>query len=206
MPTPTLPNTFVSGTLAKSAEVNANFEALRQFIIANLIQKDASLGFTATPVGPSLDPVSANQFARKAYVDAPRYTGSRTGVATTSTGAAGSYVVLAATGWVTGTSSRVTATGAGVTILETGWYLVTATAEHFIINNTWRGVGIAVNGTVVASDPRGAGVNGTSPTCQVTKAIPLSAGDLVAVRHGHDNSIAGTVNGFLSVIGIQGTF
>ena len=69
MATVTVPNLFVSGTLAKSSEVNANFALLQQFIQNELIQKDGSLAFTAVPSGPALDPTSANQLVRKDYVD-----------------------------------------------------------------------------------------------------------------------------------------
>ena len=69
MATVTVPNLFVSGTLAKSSEVNANFALLQQFIQNEVIQKDASLAFTSTPSGPALNPVSDDQLVRKRYVD-----------------------------------------------------------------------------------------------------------------------------------------
>lgn len=62
--------TFSANTLVKSSEANTNFQDLVDFVNTNLIQKDASVAFTATPSGPATDPTGDNQFARKAYVDA----------------------------------------------------------------------------------------------------------------------------------------
>ncbi len=206
MATASVTYSFAPLTLAESSEVNQNFQDVITFLNGSTMHRDASSAFTAVPSGPATNPTSANQLARKAYVDVPRYVGSRTGLATVSTGVAGSYVAVAGAGWVTGTSNRITATAAGCTITETGWYEVLAVAEHFIINNTWRGVGIAVNGANLAQDPRGAGVNGTVPTCMASRTMNLTAGQTVAVWHGHDNSVGATMNAYLSVVGVQGTF
>lgn len=67
---PTVPNTFTNGTSADAPQVNANFTTLTAWIAANAMQIDGTVAFTAVPSGPASDPVSANQFARKAYVDA----------------------------------------------------------------------------------------------------------------------------------------
>ena len=69
MATLTIPNTFVASTSAASAEVNANFSAIKSFIDGEVIQKDASVAFTALISGPSSDPTSNNHLARKKYVD-----------------------------------------------------------------------------------------------------------------------------------------
>jgi hypothetical protein len=70
MATASVSNTFVSGAAAIAADVNTNFNDLTGFINSEVIQKDASLAFTAIPSGPATDPTTANQFTRKAYVDA----------------------------------------------------------------------------------------------------------------------------------------
>jgi hypothetical protein len=77
MATASVSNTFVSGTAAIAADVNTNFSDITGFINTECIQKDASLAFTSIPSGPATDPTSANQFTRKAYVDAkaPRVVG-----------------------------------------------------------------------------------------------------------------------------------
>lgn len=69
MPALSVTNTFVAATLIESAEANQNFQDIVTWANANAIQKDASVAFTAVPTGPATDPVSDNQFARKAYVD-----------------------------------------------------------------------------------------------------------------------------------------
>jgi microcystin-dependent protein len=69
MPTASVPYSFTNGINADATQVNANLNSLISFINTNVIQKDASVAFTAIPVGPATDPTAANEFARKAYVD-----------------------------------------------------------------------------------------------------------------------------------------
>lgn len=69
MPAANNPQTYVTGTPATAAAVNANFDYLESFINAEVIQKDASLAFTSVPSGPATDPSSDNQLTRKKYVD-----------------------------------------------------------------------------------------------------------------------------------------
>lgn len=61
--------TFAPATDIESAEVNENFDRLYNYINGEVIVRDGSMAFTAIPSGPGTDPSSANQFARKAYVD-----------------------------------------------------------------------------------------------------------------------------------------
>jgi len=67
---PSMTYTFVNATTASASEVNANFTTLVNWIAANAMQVDGSVAFTSIPSGPASDPTTANQFARKAYVDA----------------------------------------------------------------------------------------------------------------------------------------
>lgn len=62
-------NSFAPNTLIESAEVNTNFADLVTFLNGSTMHRDASAAFTAVPSGPATDPTSANQLARKAYVD-----------------------------------------------------------------------------------------------------------------------------------------
>lgn len=66
----TVPNSFSNGTTADALDVNENFSAITNWVNANAVHLDGSKAFTAIPSGPSVDPSSANQLARKAYVDA----------------------------------------------------------------------------------------------------------------------------------------
>lgn len=66
---PTMPNTFTNGTASDAAQVNANFATLTAWIAANAAQIDGSVAFSGTPSGPAADPTTANQLARKQYVD-----------------------------------------------------------------------------------------------------------------------------------------
>lgn len=80
MPTAAVTYNFVPETTILASEANTNFANLVNFLNSNVIQKDASLAFTNIPSGPASDPSSANQFTRKAYVDAAITTGVATAV------------------------------------------------------------------------------------------------------------------------------
>lgn len=69
MATASVPNTFSALTKAKSAEVNANFTALLDFLNGSVVHTDASKAFTGIPSGPAVNPTTDNQFTRKKYVD-----------------------------------------------------------------------------------------------------------------------------------------
>lgn len=64
-----IPNAFAANTLGSAAEVNANFQAVEDFVETEVIHRDASVAFTAVPSGPGTDPTTDNQLVRKAYVD-----------------------------------------------------------------------------------------------------------------------------------------
>lgn len=80
------PIQFVANTNAVAADVNSNFNAIKSYVDTYCILKDGSLSFTSVPSGPSTDPTAANDFTRKAYVDALRnaYAGEQTFVSTPS--------------------------------------------------------------------------------------------------------------------------
>jgi microcystin-dependent protein len=61
---------FVAGTPSVADNVDQNFTDLVTWINTNAVHLDGSKAFTAVPSGPATDPVSANELARKAYVDA----------------------------------------------------------------------------------------------------------------------------------------
>ncbi|CAB4887693.1 unannotated protein [freshwater metagenome] len=61
--------TFTAGTDIKSSEVNQNFDDMIGYVNAEVIVRDGSKAFTAIPSGPGTNPTTANQFARKQYVD-----------------------------------------------------------------------------------------------------------------------------------------
>jgi len=67
---PTVTYNFVNGSNADSEQVDQNFADINAWLVANAMQIDGSKAFTAVPSGPATDPTTANQLARKAYVDA----------------------------------------------------------------------------------------------------------------------------------------
>jgi microcystin-dependent protein len=66
----TITNTLVDGQPNAAAPVMQNFNDILTWINTNAVHLDGSKAFTGVPSGPASDPVSANQYARKAYVDA----------------------------------------------------------------------------------------------------------------------------------------
>lgn len=71
MPAPaSVPNSFVAATPIVAAQANANFAALVTWVNSNTVATDGTVPFTGVPSGPATDPTTANQFTRKAYVDA----------------------------------------------------------------------------------------------------------------------------------------
>jgi hypothetical protein len=69
MANPVKPYTFVEDTDIIDDEVNANFDALFDWIRDQAIHADASKAFSAIPSGPSQNPTTNNQLTRKKYVD-----------------------------------------------------------------------------------------------------------------------------------------
>ena len=69
MTTLSIPWSFAANTLADATKVNGNFVAVQTHVNTELVNRDASIAFTAVPSGPGTDPSSANQLTRKQYVD-----------------------------------------------------------------------------------------------------------------------------------------
>lgn len=69
MATAAVTYTFVNGTNADGTQVNANFTSVLNFLNTEVVQRDASIAFTAIPTLPASDPSTDNQAVRKSYVD-----------------------------------------------------------------------------------------------------------------------------------------
>jgi len=64
--------TFTAGTKVKASEANANFSNIASFLNDSVIHVDGSKSFTGIPTvsgAAAVNPSSANQLARKQYVD-----------------------------------------------------------------------------------------------------------------------------------------
>lgn len=70
MATLTKQYTFTADTDAVASQVNTNFDDIVSFINNQLVHLDGSKTMTGILTLPASDPVSSNQAARKAYVDA----------------------------------------------------------------------------------------------------------------------------------------
>lgn len=69
MATASVTHSFTPNTDILSSQVNTNFNDLVTFLNGSTIHKDGSVAATGHLSGPATDPVSANQYTRKAYVD-----------------------------------------------------------------------------------------------------------------------------------------
>jgi microcystin-dependent protein len=69
MATAAVTYTFANGTNADGTQVNSNFTSVVNFVNTEVVQRDASIAFTAIPSLPATDPTTDNQAVRKAYVD-----------------------------------------------------------------------------------------------------------------------------------------
>ena len=93
-----LPNALSNNTNADATKVQANLDAIVDYINTYAILKDASVAFTGVQSGPASDPTTSNQLARKAYVDAtvaaaaPTLGGDLTGTTTNAQLAVGAVV------------------------------------------------------------------------------------------------------------------
>jgi len=66
----TIPTSIIDGQALSAAPVKGNFDAVATWVNTNTVQLDGSKPMTGELVGTGADPTSANQYARKAYVDA----------------------------------------------------------------------------------------------------------------------------------------
>jgi len=70
MATASITYVFANGTNADGTQVNSNFNAVLNFLNTEVVQRDASVAFTAIPSLPATSPTLDNHAVRKAYVDA----------------------------------------------------------------------------------------------------------------------------------------
>lgn len=62
--------TFLAGGVIQPAEVNVNFDDIIDYVNDEVVLVDGTKAMTAHLAGPATDPTSANQYSRKAFVDA----------------------------------------------------------------------------------------------------------------------------------------
>lgn len=70
MATASVTYVFANGTNADGTQVNSNFNSVLNFLNTEVVQRDASIAFTAIPSLPATTPTLDNHAVRKAYVDA----------------------------------------------------------------------------------------------------------------------------------------
>ena len=203
MATLAVSNVFAANTLAEASEVNQNFDDVEAFVNTNMIQKDASVAFTAVPSGPGSDPVSANQFTRKGYVDVPFGYSTFAG----SPASVGSATLLP--GWSSVQARGVTGTTNGFTIVTTRLYMIGAAAVFGTsAGGTRRDFTLTLNGTnILGMQGHSEDLGSVGYGCDVspgTRPISLTAGDLIAVSYIQNSGAPLTFNGAIWIMAVPG--
>lgn len=188
MATLSLPYTLIPDTLAKASEVQGNLDAIKSFVQAEAVQKDASVAFTAVPSGPATDPSSANQLARKSYVDgvfgyalapsASRPHATPTNVANFAD---------------TGFSHGITVTSTGFTVVTTGLYEVQVYTYWQDTTNGVRRTRVLVNDAVPANGGIAAEFEPgilLEDVSNAARPVSLTAGNTVKVQLTHNEGVA----------------
>ena len=162
---------FVAATTIQPNQVNANFDDIYSFINNELIHKDGSRAMTAHLELVASDPASANQAARKAYVDAQIGTRATNDAVTTAQNSANTALDRVPNKVRWGQVSGVT-NGAGDIFFAHGLggtpSSVVITAASTGATNVWKGVvenrdGVNVN-LRVYNTTNGAALPGTGVT------------------------------------------
>lgn len=192
--------TFVPLTLIESAEANTNFQDLVTFLNNQVIHKDASVAFTGTPSGPAADPVSDNQFARKAYVDGSICVLRRAWSLASSSASQliDSFTVEVARG-VTGAST-------GITVLTTGNYRVGFSMQAPSSGLNSVGAKLQVNSVDAQglSMMSGFGVGSITPAVHMERQyMPLTAGDVIRLYAYQNTGSPQAVNAEFWIEGVR---
>ena len=185
MATANVTYTFAPLTDILSSEANTNFDDLVTFLNTEVVQKDASVAFTAVPSGPATDPVSDNQYARKAYVD---------GVFGLIEMAAVSLInapSLTDVGgnWTSVANRGITTSNTGFTVVTTGAYEIGFSTSFALSTGIGRTFTVRVNGVQVDSDfvvPDIAS-SGVRQKMAVTRFLTLTAGDVLTYQYRQDS-------------------
>lgn len=172
---------FTAGTPAVADNVDQNFADVVNWINTNAVHLDGSKAFTSIPSGPATDPTSANQLARKAYVDAtadPRKGGTWLRQATTMSFPSGATTTVVfdtesadTDGFGTATSSFLTvpAGAAGVYVVYAQLY----GSSVALANSNIRPM-LVVNGSDEREMPAGSYGSSGGSGIQASTTIPFA--------------------------------
>lgn len=186
MPQIVKPHTFVDGTDAVAAEVNADFDELYDWVNTDAVHRDASLAFTAVPSGPNTDPTGANHLTRKSYVDAPHILQHSSG---TLLGTGGPTELIP--GWTVQSSKGINSLPAGFEVVSAGVYLVGAYVNFQTSTaGDRRNIGLKRNdGALFVTDSNADGnfTSGFGSGLTVTTLALLGAGDDIELVYQHNS-------------------
>ena len=173
---------FVAGTPSVADNVDQNFTDIVNWVNTNAVHLDGSKAFTNVPSGPAVDPVSANQLARKAYVDAVLPVGIIQAYAGSTAPSAN---------WLFCQGQAVSrSTYAGLFGVVGTTYGVGDGSTTFNLPNLQGRIPVGRDTGQVEFDTLGE-VGGAKTHTLVTGEIPAHVHD---IQHGHTGTIAVTVN------------
>lgn len=179
-----VPNTFVAATTAQSAQVNANFAALVTWINTNAVPLDGTKPMTGTLSGPAgVDPTTADQYARKAYVDATVKSPARSGVEVffNTASSSGAVTTQASGTEISDSDNYYPGSGGTITIPagQAGLYSIAVRTGVGGVNWT---VDMTISGNL---DTTGKGVGdtaGTSFSTTISRIVALVVGDTLTFK------------------------
>lgn len=205
MATASVTYNFSAGTLIKSSEANTDFQDLVTFLNNQVIQKDASVAFTAVPSGPGTDPISDNQFTRKAYVDSNYFLMNSNSFSTSGDGATHQV-----TSWTNIQSKGITVGASSATVTKAGLYTVIARGEWPTDTSGFRrGMIFQINGVTKFADAKivtgSAWSSGIGLAAQIVGVTPLANTDVLTLHYNQDSGGSVSATFRLSVCRMPGT-
>lgn len=199
-----LPNTLVNGQPNDASQVMADLNALVTWINTNAVHLDGTKAMTGNLASPGTDPASANEYARKAYVDAGDLAPLRVGVSATRASQSVANTTTAtitfdAEAWDTDGFFAPSSTTITVPAGRAGLYVVGAfgSIPGFVAFRA----AVLLNGVIIfttsnAGDPQ------TAPVItQVvgTRLMPLAVADALTMQVWHQTGGAANVTAALSL-------
>ena len=185
----TLPNTIRNGIPVDGNNLEANFDAIEDFVNGEVVNVDGSVAMTA-PLTLSGDPTNNNHAARKAYVDAQATAVMPTRRFTRTTNQAVNnttyYVVFESQ---TGDTIPFTLASSTLTCTADGLYVITTEADWSNANGVGVDLTNASGGIIIFS----------SPDHTNDAAFRMSGGAAVYLRNGDQIRVLATSEGTVTL-------
>ena len=189
-----IPNTFIAATPADPAQVNANFVALRDWVNTNAVQLDGSKAMTGLLSAPAgTDPATADQYARKAYVDNNKTILFNGTPATIAASSVGFYTVNTINIPAQTKAGKVSVIAVTRLTLPAGTNIGTSKGSYEIVFN-----GTTIRGTVVGEfygmSPYSGGITEYEPNASATATLAAGVAATIIVRFYLSTSFGYTIS------------